>query len=227
MNSQLNTEHTPDAWFNPKALLAKPRARGWIHLVATPVVLMVAMLAIALPETVNQRLSVAVFGMCSVVLFGSSAVYHRGTWSARVSAVLRRLDHSNIFLLIAGTYTPLAVLLLPDDTMSQLLTVVWVAAIAGILVRQFWLSAPRWLYVLLYIALGWVAVWYLPDFYATSGASVVTFIILGGLFYTVGAVVYAMKRPNWFPYSFGFHEIFHVCTVIAWACHYTAIILAM
>jgi hemolysin III len=227
MNSKLNTEHTTDHWFNPKALLAKPRARGWIHLIATPLVLMAAMFAITVPETFTQRLSVAVFGVCSVVLFGSSAVYHRGTWSARVSAVLRRLDHSNIFLLIAGTYTPLAVLLLPTDQTQVLLTVIWVAAIAGILVRQLWSSAPRWLYVLLYIALGWVAVWYLPDFYLASGGWVVAFIVLGGVFYTLGAVIYALKRPNWFPYSFGFHEIFHVCTVIAWTCHYVAIILAM
>lgn len=227
MNSKLNTGHTTDHWFNPKALLAKPRARGWIHLIATPLVLMAAMFAITVPETFTQRLSVAVFGVCSVVLFGSSAVYHRGTWSARVSAVLRRLDHSNIFLLIAGTYTPLAVLLLPINQSQVLLTVIWVAAIAGILLRQLWSSAPRWLYVLLYVALGWVAVWYLPDFYTASGGWVIAFIVLGGLFYTLGAVIYALKKPNWFPYSFGFHEIFHVCTVIAWTCHYVAIFLAM
>lgn len=227
MNSKLNTEHTTDHWFNPKALLAKPRARGWIHLIATPLVLMAAMFAITVPETFTQRLSVAVFGVCSVVLFGSSAVYHRGTWSGRVSAVLRRLDHSNIFLLIAGTYTPLAVLLLPINQSQVLLAVIWVAAIAGILLRQLWSSAPRWLYVLLYVALGWVAVWYLPDFYTASGGWVIAFIVLGGLFYTLGAVIYALKKPNWFPYSFGFHEIFHVCTVIAWTCHYVAIFLAM
>lgn len=227
MNSPLSAQHTTDHWFHPKALLAKPRARGWIHLIATPAVLMAAMLAIALPESLDVRLSVAVFGMCSVILFGSSAVYHRGTWSARVSAILRRLDHSNIFLLIAGTYTPLAVLLLSTQQMQFLLTVIWTGAIVGILMRQLWLNAPRWLYVLLYIALGWVAVWYLPDFYNAAGLGVVAWIVVGGLFYTLGAVVYAVKRPNWFPYSFGFHEIFHVCTVIAWACHYIAILLAM
>ena len=162
-----------------------------------------------------------------MVLFGSSAVYHRGNWSPRVTAALRRLDHSNIFLLIAGTYTPLAVMLLPESQMQLLLTVIWIAALGGILMRQFWIWAPRWLYVPIYIALGWVAVWYLPDFYAASGGLVVTFIVLGGVFYTLGAVVYAIKRPNFFPYSFGFHEIFHVCTVIAWACHYVAILVSM
>lgn len=227
MTSKQTTASTSRQWLNPKNLLAKPRARGWIHLVATPLALIATMLSVAVPETFNERLSVAIFGICSVVLFGSSAVYHRGNWSPRVTAALRRLDHSNIFLLIAGTYTPLAVMLLPTRQMQLLLTVIWSAALLGILMRQFWLSAPRWLYVPIYIALGWVAVWYLPDFYATSGGFVVSFIVLGGVFYTLGAVVYAIKRPNFFPYSFGFHEIFHVCTVVAWACHYVSILASM
>ncbi|GAA4471357.1 hypothetical protein GCM10023190_00390 [Enteractinococcus fodinae] len=196
-------------------------------MVATPLALIATMLSVAVPETFTERLSVAIFGICSVVLFGSSAVYHRGNWSPRVMAALRRLDHSNIFLLIAGTYTPLAVMLLPQSQMQLLLTVIWIAALGGILMRQFWIWAPRWVYVPIYIALGWVAVWYLPDFYAASGGLVVSFIVLGGVFYTLGAVVYALKRPNFFPYSFGFHEIFHVCTVIAWACHYVAILVSM
>ena len=227
MTSEPTTARTNRSRVDPKALLTKPRARGWIHLVATPLVLIATMLSVAVPETFHERFSVAIFGICSVVLFGSSAVYHRGNWSPRVTAALRRLDHSNIFLLIAGTYTPLAVMLLPESQMQLLLTVIWIAALGGILMRQFWIWAPRWLYVPIYIALGWVAVWYLPDFYAASGGLVVTFIVLGGVFYTLGAVVYAIKRPNFFPYSFGFHEIFHVCTVIAWACHYVAILVSM
>lgn len=227
MTSKPTTARTNRSEVDPKALLTKPRARGWIHLVATPLVLIATMLSVAVPETFHERFSVAIFGICSVVLFGSSAVYHRGNWSPRVTAALRRLDHSNIFLLIAGTYTPLAVMLLPESQMQLLLTVIWIAALGGILMRQFWIWAPRWLYVPIYIALGWVAVWYLPDFYAASGGLVVTFIVLGGVFYTLGAVVYAIKRPNFFPYSFGFHEIFHVCTVIAWACHYVAILVSM
>lgn len=227
MTSKPTTARTNRSRVDPKALLTKPRARGWIHLVATPLVLIATMLSVAVPETFHERFSVAIFGICSVVLFGSSAVYHRGNWSPRVTAALRRLDHSNIFLLIAGTYTPLAVMLLPESQMQLLLTVIWIAALGGILMRQFWIWAPRWLYVPIYIALGWVAVWYLPDFYAASGGLVVTFIVLGGVFYTLGAVVYAIKRPNFFPYSFGFHEIFHVCTVIAWACHYVAILVSM
>lgn len=208
-------------------LAQKPRARGWIHLVATPLVLIAAMLAVAIPETFSQRFSAAIFGISSVILFGTSAVYHRGSWSPRVFAALRRLDHSNIFLLIAGTYTPLAVLSLEPAQMRILLTVIWSGAFLGIALRQFWNTASRWLYVPIYIALGWVAVWYLPDFYAASGGFLIWCIVLGGVFYTLGAIVYALQWPNFFPSSFGSHEIFHCCTVIAWGCHYTAILAAM
>ncbi len=205
----------------------KPRARGWIHLVATPIVLCAVMVAIAFPESFGQRLSVAVFGATSVILFGASAVYHRGNWSATVNDFLRRLDHSNIFLLIAGTYTPLTVLVLEPDQRNLLLTVIWSGAIIGILMRQFWSTAPRWVFVPIYVALGWVAVWFLPEFYALGGAWVMWFIILGGVFYTLGAIAYATKYPNFFPKTFGYHEIFHLYTVIAWTCHFVAILAAV
>lgn len=212
---------------NPKLLLHKPLLRGWIHLAVTPIVLVAVMIAVAIPEGFGQRLSVAIFGVTSVVLFGSSAVYHRGNWAAKINAILRRLDHSNIFLLIAGTYTPLAVLLLARQQATLLLAVIWAGALLGIGLRQFWLSAPRWIYVPIYLALGWVAVWYLPDFYWTGGALVVALIILGGLFYSLGAVVYGLKRPNPLVKVFGFHEIFHLCTVIGWALHFAAILVAI
>lgn len=209
------------------AFFDKPRARGWIHLIATPIVLCAVMAAIALPATLSQRLSVAVFGVASVLLFGASAVYHRGDWTPRLHAFLRRLDHSNIFLLIAGTYTPLAVLILEPARMQTLLIVIWSGALVGIAMRQFWISAPRWLYVPIYVALGWVAVWYLPEFYALGGGWVTTCIILGGVFYTLGAIAYATKYPNFFPTTFGYHEVFHLYTVLAWTCHFAAILLAM
>ena len=205
----------------------KPRARGWIHLVATPIVLCVVMAAIAIPETFGQRLSVAVFGATSVILFGASAIYHRGNWSSTLNDFLRRLDHSNIFLLIAGTYTPLAVLVLEPSQRNILLTVIWAGAILGILMRHFWSTAPRWAFVPLYIALGWIAIWFLPDFLALGGGWVVSFIIIGGVFYTLGAIAYATKYPNFFPKTFGYHEIFHLYTVIAWTSHFIAILAAM
>ena len=208
-------------------LPAKPRARGWIHLVATPVVLCAVMAAIAMPDTLGQRLSVAVFGAASVLLFGASAIYHRGNWSSTVNNFLRRLDHSNIFLLIAGTYTPLTVIVLEPDQRNFLLTVIWSGATVGILMRQFWSSAPRWAFVPIYVALGWVAVWFLPDFQALGGNWVVSFILLGGVFYTLGALAYATKFPNFFPKTFGYHEIFHIYTILAWTCHFIAILAAM
>lgn len=161
------------------------------------------------------------------MLFGTSAVYHLGSWTERVSKALRRADHSNIFLIIAGTYTPLAVTLLPKKDAIFLLVVVWVGAIAGLSARIIWINAPRWVYVPIYIGLGWVAVAYLGKFYDAGGPAVMWLVIAGGLLYTVGAVVYALKRPNPWPTWFGFHEIFHSLTVLAFFCHVTAIMLAV
>ena len=150
------------------------------------------------------------------MLFGTSAVYHRGHWSPRISGVLRRLDHTNIFLIIAGTYTPLSVLLLPADTARTLLIVVWTGALIGLLARVFWLGAPRWVYVPVYVALGWVAVWFFPSFYRVRRRWIVLLIAVGGLAYTLGAIVYGIKRPNPSPRWFGFHEMFHVLTVVGY-----------
>ncbi|GCD34273.1 DNA-binding protein [Streptomyces chrestomyceticus JCM 4735] len=136
------------------------------------------------------------YTLSACLLFGTSALYHRGTWGRRGEAVLRRLDHANIFLIIAGTYTPLAVLLLPAGQQRILLSLVWGGATAGIAFRVFWINAPRWLYTLCYIALGWAAVFYLPDFAHTGGTAVVALIIVGGLLYTAGAAVYGLKRPD-------------------------------
>jgi hemolysin III len=151
-------------------------------------------------------------------------LYHRFNWSPRARILLKRMDHANIFLLIAGSYTPIATLALPPSKGTLLLTLVWAGAIVGIAFRVFWIHAPRWLYVLLYIALGWAAVMYLVDIFQAN-AITMTLIIVGGLLYTGGAVVYAMKKPNPVPGHFGFHEIFHVCTVLAFLCHWTGIFL--
>ncbi|PFG20427.1 PAQR family membrane homeostasis protein TrhA [Serinibacter salmoneus] len=205
----------------------KPHLRGWIHLGMTPLVLAAGITLIALAPTPAARWSSVVFAVATTLLFGMSALYHRGHWSARTLAVLRRIDHSNIFIVIAGTYTPLAVLLLPQRTAVTLLTIVWSGAIVGILMRVFWLSAPRWLYVPIYVALGWAAVWFLPQFYAAGGAAVMWLVIAGGLAYTGGAVVYALKRPNPSPRWFGFHEIFHVGTLLGYTCHTVAIFITV
>lgn len=201
----------------------KPRLRGWVHTGAAPVFLVASVVLVAMSPTTASRWANTVFGVAAVLLFGTSAVYHRGTWSPRVAGVLRRLDHTNIFLVIAGTYTPLAVLLLPPATARTLLLVVWTGAVLGLLARIFWLNAPRWVYVPIYLALGWVAVGFFPQFWVTGGPAIVYLIGVGGLAYTVGAIVYGLKRPDPSPRWFGFHEIFHVLTVIGCGTHLVAV----
>jgi len=209
------------------AAAVKPRLRGWIHAGAAPLVAVISVVLVAIAPTSPARAATLVFGISAVLLFGTSAVYHRGTWSPRLTGILRRLDHTNIFLIIAGTYTPLAVLLLPASTSRTLLVVVWTGALLGLLFRILWLGAPRWSYVPIYVALGWVAVWFLPDFARSGGGPLVGLVIAGGIAYTAGAVVYGTKRPDPSPRWFGFHEIFHVLTVIGYGCHAVAVLLAL
>jgi hemolysin III len=151
---------------------------------------------------------------------------HRGRWSARVDDTLRRIDHANIFLLIAGTYTPFTLLLLDGTEQRILLGVVWAGALAGIAFRVFWLGAPRWLYVPVYVALGWAAAFFLPDFASGSGAAVLTLMLLGGALYSVGGLVYGVRRPDPVPRWFGFHEVFHALTIAAFITHYVGISIA-
>jgi hemolysin III len=205
----------------------KPRLRGWIHLGTFPVAVVSGLVLVALSPAGAPRVATAVFAATAALLFGTSALYHRGSWSPRWAGVLKRLDHSNIFLIIAGTYTPFAVVLLPSAQERSLLWVVWLGALLGVAFRVFWVGAPRWLYTPVYVALGWVAVFYLPAFVHHGGAAVFALIATGGLLYTVGALVYATKRPNPSPRWFGFHEVFHVFTVAAFAVHYVAISLSV
>ena len=161
-----------------------------------------------------------------MLLFGTSAVYHRGTWSPRVGGFLRRFDHSNIFLIIAGTYTPFA-LLLPPDQARRMLIIVWSGAFLGVLFRVFWAGAPRWLYVPAYLMLGWVAVFYFGPLLQHAGAAVMTWVVIGGALYSLGAIVYGTKRPNISPRWFGFHEVFHALTILAFTAHFVAASLAL
>ncbi|WP_062078024.1 PAQR family membrane homeostasis protein TrhA [Demequina globuliformis] len=206
---------------------AKPLMRGWLHLGAAPIALVAGMILVVFAPTLAGRASTAIFTLTAVMLFGTSAVYHRGNWSPTTTAVLRRMDHANIFLIIAGTYTPLTVLLLDGTTRIVVLAVVWSGALVGLLLRIFWLNAPRWLYVPLYVALGWVAVGFIGPFYEAGGAAVVTLIIIGGLSYTVGAVIYGTKWPRGSTKYFGFHEIFHALTIVGFLCHYAAIAIVV
>jgi len=205
----------------------KPKLRGWIHAGTFPLALAAGIVLVALAPNSKARIGAVIFAITAAMLFGTSAVYHRGTWSASATGLLKRMDHSNIFLIIAGTYTPFALLLLPPNQTRSLLLIAWIGAIGGVLFRVFWVGAPRWLYTPIYVALGWVAVFYLKPLYVHGGAAVVILIAVGGLLYTVGAVVYGIKRPNPSPRWFGFHEIFHVCTVAAFIAHYIAVSMAV
>ena len=205
----------------------KPRLRGWLHAGMTPVIQLAGLALMILTPSTLGRAGVAVYMVTASVLFGISAFYHRGTWSDQVAAVLRRLDHANIFLFIAGTYTPLALMMLTGGDRVLLLALIWGVAVFGIAFQMVWMSAPRWLYTILYIVMGWAAVVWMPQFWAVGGPVVVTLIAAGGLIYTFGAVVYARKRPDPAPLWFGFHEIFHACTILAAICHFAAIALVV
>ncbi|MEJ7691309.1 MAG: hemolysin III family protein [Nocardioidaceae bacterium] len=201
----------------------KPRLRGWLHLGAFPMSVVAGIVLVGLAPDSRTRLASAVFALSSSMLFGSSALFHRGHWGPRWHSVLRRLDHSNIFLLIAGTYTPFAMMLLDDRSAQFLLSLVWGGALLGITFRIFWIGAPRWLYLPVYIALGWAAIFWLGDFAATAGPAVLSLIIVGGALYSVGGVVYGLKRPNPIPHWFGFHEVFHSLTIAAFVAHYIGV----
>ncbi|MGB5952394.1 MAG: hemolysin III family protein [Ornithinimicrobium sp.] len=209
------------------AATIKPKLRGWLHLGMVPLCVAACIVLIVLAPSTPGRISSAIFGVCAVSLFATSATYHRGRWQPTVSTRLKRMDHANIFLIIAGSYTPLAVMLLAPDQARTLLILVWVGALGGVLFRVFWVGAPRWLYTPLYVVLGWVAVFYIVPFYRAGGLTVVVLIATGGLLYTLGAVVYGLKWPNPSPRWFGFHEVFHAFTLAAFTTHYIAVSMAV
>ena len=206
---------------------AKPRLRGWLHAGWTPVVVLACAALVILAPSGAARWTALIFAATAVALFGTSALYHRGRWEGRPAVVLRRLDHSNIFLIIVGSYTPLSALLLPARQATILLSVVWGMAVLGIGFKLIFTKAPRWVGVPIYLALGWAAVAYLPSFLRYGGALVLGLVIAGGLLYSLGAIVYATKWPDPSPRWFGFHEVFHAFTIVAFACHFAAIAIVV
>ena len=204
----------------------KPKLRGWMHAASAPLTLAAGIVLVVLSPTAPSRIGSAVFATSAVVLFTVSAIYHRGTWSPRVWLFLRRFDHANIFLLIAGSYTPFTLLLLEGSERVVLLSVVWTGAVLGVLFRVFWNGAPRWLYTPIYMALGWAAVFYFGDFVQSANTAVVVLMAVGGGLYTIGGIVYGFQRPDPFPRWFGFHEVFHTLTIAAFASHYVGVSIA-
>ncbi|GAA2308210.1 hemolysin III family protein [Glycomyces scopariae] len=205
----------------------KPRLRGWLHLGALPIALLAGLALTATAPTLPGRLTAAVYTAASAALFGVSALYHRTDLPDKTTAVLKRLDHANIYLIIAGTYTPIAALALHGTPRTALLTVIWTGAALGVLFRILWHDAPRWLYTALYIVLGWSAVAVTPQLLAGAGLTATILIYTGGVLYTIGALVYALKKPNPSLQWFGFHEVFHAFTLAAYTAQFTAVALVV
>jgi hemolysin III len=216
-----------DGQFRDAVAAVKPKLRGWLHAGTFPLAVAAGITLVVFAPTPTAKVTSAIFTLTAALLFGVSALYHRGRWSPRSHAVLRRLDHANIFLIIAGTYTPFTILLLDRRDAQILLTLVWLGALVGVAFRVLWVGAPRWLYVPVYIALGWAAAFWLPEFASRGGAAVFALIVAGGLLYSVGAVIYALKRPNPSPRWFGFHEVFHACTLAGFVAHHVGVWLAV
>ncbi len=202
----------------------RPRLRGVIHQAAFAVAIVVGALLIAYAdEDARTRAAAAIFAASVAAMFGASALYHRVTWSPRVRPWMRRLDHAGIYLLIAGSYTPVGLISLHGALQRVVLAIVWTGAAAAILLKFAWVGAPKWLAAVIGIALGWVGVAAMPQVFHSAGATAVTLLAVGGLAYTAGAIVYAVRRPDPVPLIFGYHEVFHALTIVAVACQYVAI----
>lgn len=193
----------------------------------SPLSLVAGLTLITITSELRGRVTLTIFTLTAVSLFTCSAIYHRVPWGPSAKAVWRRIDHANIPLLIAGTYTPFAIYLLEKSQAVVLLTIVWGGAVVSGIFRVFWLTAPRWLYVPIYLALGWAALIYLPDFYRTGGLLVLVLIAFGGFLYSAGAIIYAIKKPNFSIRWFGFHELFHAMTAAAFVSHFIAAVLVI
>ena len=208
---------------------AKPQFRGVIHLIAFCAMPAIAAVMIALAATQSGRAAVATSVYCGsmAAMFGVSALYHRSTWSERGWQLMRRLDHATIFIFIAGTYTAFGLLALEGAARWWVLGIVWTGCLAGVLLKVRWPHAPRWVGVPIYLTVGWVAVFVLGDLATNAGPAALVLLLVGGLFYSIGGVAYATHRPNPRPGVFGYHEVFHLMTVIAAACQYVAVFLAL
>jgi hemolysin III len=201
----------------------KPRLRGVLHQVAFSVSLVIGTLLIVYAEPGRQKLGAAVFAGSVTLMLGASTLYHRVTWSPPWRLWMRRIDHAGIYLLIAGTYTPIGLIVLRGGWQTVVLAIVWSGAGAAILLKFAWVEAPKWLAAVIGIALGWVGVIVMPQLPGRIGIPAVVLLLVGGLAYTAGAIVYARRRPDPIPHVFGYHELFHALTLVAVACQYVAV----
>lgn len=203
----------------------KPRLRGVLHEGAFFVAIIVAPLLLLSADGLRTRVAAGIFAFSVAACFGVSALYHRMTWTPSRRRLMRRADHAGVYLLIAGTYTPVTLLVLKGDWGSVLLTIAWAGALIAILLKIIWVDAPKWVAAALGLALGWIAVVALPQLVERLQPTALTLLIAGGLLYSVGAVVYARRKPDPLPAVFGYHEVFHALTIAAAACQYVAIAL--
>jgi hemolysin III len=203
--------------------LAKPLLRGVLHQAAFWSSLVIAPFLVVGADGARRKVAAAAFAGSVAACFGISALYHRVTWTPGMRLWMRRLDHAGVYLLIAGTYTPVSLLALTGKWRIVVLTIVWAGAAFAIVLKFVWVSAPKWLAATIGVALGWVAVVALPQLIAHLHPAAVILLVLGGLAYTAGAVVYARRRPDPVPSVFGYHELFHALTIVAAACQYVAI----
>lgn len=203
--------------------LTKPLLRGHLHQAAFFFALGACAMLIALSQNVVTLVATVIYSLSQAGLFGISALYHRPNWGPSGRMRMRRLDHSAIFVSIAGTCTPICMLAIPGTGGMKLLAIVWAAAALGIIQSLFWVKAPKWLAAILYVGMGWLAFPYLPEINTALGMTSVVLLLAGGVIYTLGAVVYAMRKPNPSPIYFGYHEIFHLLVIIAAICHFNVI----
>jgi hemolysin III len=203
-------------------VVERPLLRGALHGVAFAAALAVGVLLVVFSRE-SRVLPASVFAASAAVMLGTSTLYHRITWSPSARLWMRRADHAGIFLLIAGTYTPVALISLGGAWRATVLAIVWTGALAAAISKFCWVAAPRWFSALVGLALGWVGVILLPQFAHREGIAPVILLAVGGLAYTAGAVIYATKRPDPLPRVFGYHELFHALTIVALACQYVAV----
>jgi len=205
------------------APLPRPRLRGVLHQWACAAFALAGLVLVLSAPTPRATVVAVVYALALCGLLGCSALYHRVTWRPAARRWMKRLDHSMIFVLIAGTYTPIALLVLEDPLRTIVLGVVWGGALAGVALQLAWVDVPRWLNVLVYVALGWVAIAVFPQLWTAAGAPAVVLLIAGGVLYTLGGLVYARRRPDPRPLSFGYHEVFHAFVIAAAVLHFVVI----
>jgi len=201
----------------------RPLLRGVSHLVAAYVAAVAGTILVGLANGGRTRAIAAVYAVTLVGMFRVSAMLHRRDWGPRAYAWWRRADHAMIFLFIGGTYTPLCLLGMGNESGTRLLTLVWIAAGCGVLRAALWPHAPRAVTSGLFVVVGWLVVAYLPDAHAAFDSTTFAFVVAGGVWFTIGAIIYALRWPDPWPRVFGFHEVFHVLIIIGCACHFVAV----